>query len=76
MSNYSDQIRNAGLMETYWDNYADEQEAKLQKQKEALFPREQLEPAYGEFMGKYATSPNPSAHEFFIFLLKKCKPEH
>lgn len=75
MSNYSDQIRNSGLMETYWDNYASEQEAKLQLQKEALFPREHLEPAYHEFIRLHATSPNPSAYEFFIFLLRQCKPD-
>lgn len=28
MSRYSDQIRNAGLTETYWDNWADEQREK------------------------------------------------
>lgn len=33
MSNYSDQIRNAGLMETLHDNWIDEQELKRFKAK-------------------------------------------
>lgn len=66
MSNYSERIRN---METLHDNWVYEQE-------KALFPREVLESLYGEYMAKYATSPNPSAYEFFIFLLRQCKSEH
>lgn len=33
MSNYSDQIRNAGLMEALWDNWIDEQKDKDFKEK-------------------------------------------
>lgn len=73
MSNYSDQIRNSGLMETYWDNHIDEQEAKLQRQNEALYPGELLRASYEEYMKWYATSPNPSAYEFLNFLLRQNK---
>lgn len=36
MSNYSDQIRNSGLMETLHDNWVDEQERQHEKRKELL----------------------------------------
>lgn len=42
-------------------------------QRESLFPREVLQPLYDEYMAKFATSPNPSAYDFFVFLLKQVK---
>lgn len=56
------------------DNYWIRQDKnKFKPPKDPLFPREDLEPAYHEFVAKYSTSPNPSAHEFFISLLKQSK---
>lgn len=37
MSSYAEQIRNAGLMETYHDNWVDEQEKKLFEEKGGFF---------------------------------------
>lgn len=42
-------------------------------QKEPLFPGEVLRPLYDEYMAKFATSTNPSAYDFFVFLLKQVK---
>ena len=36
MSNYSDQIRNSGLIETLHDNWVDDRERKYEKRKELL----------------------------------------
>jgi len=63
----------AGAIPDNDDNWFREQKAQFKTQNEALFSRELLEPAYEEFMSKYATSANPSAYDFFVFLLRQSK---
>lgn len=40
---------------------------------EALFPRNILQPIYENYLQHYASRANPTAYDFFLFLLKQVK---
>ena len=63
---------NAEIRKYNKESYEKEYSCQL-SEPEALFPRNILQPIYENYLQHYASRANPTAYDFFLFLLKQVK---